>query len=254
MLLFSLTTTIALQFFSGTNPLTGGSLGTGPQAVLVTKGSPAWLALTFGSQVIAIFCAILLLAGLLACVSLLFSGRTATIREGLSRIRGHLLSLTGWTMVFAITGTIQSVITNLYPEVNYLASGWSLVIIFMSILTLFVIPLLVFEDKSITGAVMGSLSLFRRTWGEIIICCLIFGLLFSAFASVSLLPMFIFGFPSGNMTILGVTVALYMLVLIIVIMIGTTVFGIFLTGLYSYAKTGRVPAIFERKQGEKVIV
>ena len=46
VLLFSLMITFALQFFSGTNPLTGGSLVAG-STTLIAKGSLVWLALTF---------------------------------------------------------------------------------------------------------------------------------------------------------------------------------------------------------------
>jgi hypothetical protein len=249
VLLFSLMTTIALQFFSGIDPLTGGNLAMGSPATLIARGSLVWYTLTFSSQLIAVFCALFLMVGLITCVSLLLSGRAATIREGLSNARSHVRSIAGWAVVFAIVGTVQSVLTNLYPENFSLVVISGIVVVFLYLVTLFVIPIFVFEEKSLIGATMGSLSLFRKTWGEILLCCFFFGLLFYAVAFISLLPMVIIGFPSGDRVSLGVTVALYEFVLLIAIMIGTTVIGILLIGLYTFAKTGRMPEAFLRVEG-----
>ena len=86
----------------------------------------------------------------------------------------------------------------------------------------------------------------ERPGGEILFCCFFFGLLFFAVAFISLLPLIRIGFPSWDPVFLGITVALYELVLLIAIMIGTTVIGILLMSLYSFAKTGRMPDGFLR--------
>jgi len=249
VLLFSLMTTIALQFFSGIDPLTGGNLATGSPATLIARGSLVWYTLTFSSQLIAVFCALFLMVGLIMYVSLLLSGRSATIHEGLSNARSHVRSIAGWAVVFTIVGTVQSVLTNLYPENFSLVVISGIIVVFLYLVTLFVIPIFVFEEKSLIGAIKGSLWLFRKTWGEILLCCFFFSLLFYAVAFVSLLPMVIIGFPSGDRVSLGVTVALYEFVLLIAIMIGTTVIGILLIGLYTFAKTGRMPEAFLRVEG-----
>ncbi len=254
VVMFSLITTFALQFFSGTDPFTGRSFVTEPQTVLVAKGSLAWLTATYASQLIGAFCTFFLLAGLITCVSFLLSGRTATIREGLSYARRHLRPVAGWALVFAIAGTAQSVLMNLYPGDLFLMFISGIMVFFLYLVTLFVIPALIFEEKSLLGAITRSLSLFRQTWGEILVCCFFFCLLFFAVAFVSILPMVSIGFPSGDPVLLGVTVALYILVLAILIMISWAVIGILLVGLYTYAKTGRIPGMFEEKQGVKAPV
>jgi hypothetical protein len=90
----------------------------------------------------------------------------------------------------------------------------------------------------------GIVIAFRKTWGEILLCCFFFGLFFSAVASISLLPMIAVGVPSGDRVSLGITVALYEFVLLLALMIGTTVVGILLMGLYTCAKTGQIPEAF----------
>ena len=248
LLLIGLVTTIALQLFSGTDPLTGGSLVAG-SVILIAKGSFAWLALTFAAQLISVFCALFLMAGLVTCVSRLFSGRAATFREGLSTAGNHVGSITGWAAVFAIIGTIQSVILDQYPGNFSLVIISGIIIVLLYLVTIFVIPIFVFEDKSLIGAIAGSLSLFRKTWGEILLCCFLFGLFFFAVAFVSILPVAGIGFPSGNPLFLGITIALFEFVLLIAIIIGMTMIGILLMGLYTFAKTGRIPEDFMSAKG-----
>ena len=248
VLLFSLITTIALQFFSGTDPLTGGSLVTG-SATLIAKGSFIWLALTFASQLITVFCSLFLMIGVITCVSLLLSGRAATVRDGLSNARGHLGSIAGWAVVFSIVGTAQSALVSLYPENFTLVVISGIIVVCLYLVTLLGIPVFVFEEKSLIGAIMGSLSLFRKTWGEILLCSFFFGLFFFAVVFVSLLPMISIGFPSANPLFFGITVALYEFVLLVAIVIGTTVIGILLLGAYTFAKTGRMPEAFLRVEG-----
>lgn len=248
VLVFSLITTFGLQFLSGTNPFTGISPFTEPQIALIAKGSLTWLTLTFATQLVTVFCSLFLLAGLITCVSLLFSGRTATIREGLSLAGNHIRPIAIWAVVFALFGTLQSVLLNLYPG-NFLLI-FALLIIFglLGLVTIFVIPVLVFENRNLVGAITGSLSLIRRTWAEIILCVFFFWLLGFVIGFLSLIPAVAIGFPSGNPVLLGITIALYLLVLIILIFIGSTAMGIILVGLYSYAKSGRIPEMFEGKQ------
>ena len=116
------------------------------------------------------------------------------------------------------------------------------------ILTLFVVPLLVLENKRLIGAVAGSVSLMKKVWGEIIVCFLIFGLilfgatlfslLFRIFYGVVAPDMLLFWYP-GDAWIAGA--AVYMLVWCILTVIGSTALGISLFGLYAYVKRGRLP-------------
>jgi len=252
VLVFSLVTTFGLQFLSGTNPFTGISPATEPQTTLIAKGSLAWLTLTFATQLVTVFCSLFLLAGLITCVSLLFSGRMAPIREGLSLAGKHIRPIAIWAVVFALFGTLQSVLLNLYPGDFFVI--FILLIIFglLGLVTVFVIPVLVIENMDLVGAIAGSLSLIKRTWAEIILCVFFFWLIAFVIGFLSLLPAVAIGFPSGNPVLLGVTVALYMLVLMILIFIFSTAMGIILVGLYTYAKSGRIPAMFEGKQDIKV--
>jgi hypothetical protein len=248
VLLFSLITTFGIQALSGISPLAGTGLVAVPETSLLVQGSPTWLALTFVFQLVAMFSTVFLLAGLVTCVARLFSGQTATLGEGLSHAKNHAGSIAGWAAIMAVAGTSQQFITALYLGDIFLVFISMALICIFGFMTSFVIPLMVLEDRSLVGAVMGSCSLIRRTWAEIILCLFVLWLFAFVIAFLSLIPAIAIGFPSGNTGLLSITVGLYMFVLMVLIMIGTTLMGIVLVGLYNYGKTGQLPDMFEGKR------
>jgi len=113
------------------------------------------------------------------------------------------------------------------------------------ILTLFVVPIIVLANEDLIAAVTKSVSLFRKVWGEILVCFIIYFLIAFAVQMTSLIPMIAIGFSSGSTSAAGVVVVAYMLVMLLLLFIGSTILGITITGLYFYGKTGTLPAMFE---------
>lgn len=249
VLTFSLIATFGLQYISGITPLTGSGLVTGPRMVLVVQGSPIWLALTFACQWIATFGIAILLAGLIACVSLLLSGRTVTMREGLSSAGKHLRPVAGWATVLAVVGTVQSVVMNQYPGNISLIFLSVLISIPLGILTIFVIPVIVLENRGLVGAIAESVSLIRKTWGEILVCFFVYIVLWFIVAIVTLIPVAALAFPSGNPALISLFSGIYLIILMLMIILYMTADGIFLVGLFTYAKTGRIPEAFFKSPG-----
>ena len=250
VLLFSLITTFGIQALSGISPLAGTGLVAVPETSLLVQGSPTWLALTFVFQLVAVFGSVFLLAGLITCVARLFSGQTATLGEGLSHAKNHAGSIAGWAAIMAVAGTEQQFITALYPGDMLLVFISMAIIGIFGFLTSFVIPLMVLEDRSLISAITGSVSIFRRTWVEILLCMFTLWLFAFVIAFLALIPTVAIGFSSGNTGLLGITMGIYMVVLMVLVMIGTTLMGIVLVGLYTYGKTGRLPEMFEGKRGD----
>jgi hypothetical protein len=117
--------------------------------------------------------------------------------------------------------------------------------------TLFVIPAMVFEKKKLIDAVRESFLLAKKGWAEILFCFLVFCLVLLAVSFASLIfqigyhlvsygsVFYVFFWYQGGW-IAGA--ALYMFIWSIVALIVSTVVGISLVGLYTYAKTGTLPA------------
>lgn len=253
VMVFSLVSGLYLQFLSGMPLFTGTTLAAGPAAVIIAQGSVPWIALTFITSLISTFLTYYVLAALVACVSLLHSGRTATVRDGMTQAghyRGPLLS---WAAAWALIGTLfsffmtPSAMANVPQNLGMIYSIMA-VMACLYVLTLFVIPLLVLANKDLVAAVTGSLSLLRTVWAEVIVCFILYALILFVILFSSLIPLIAVGFSSGSASAAGAVVVAYMLVMLILIFIGSTVMGITITGLYFYGKTGTLPTMFDGKQ------
>lgn len=117
--------------------------------------------------------------------------------------------------------------------------------VFLFALTLFVVPLIVLDQKSLKEAVSGSFALMGRCRGEVAACVLGPGIVVSAALSTSLLfPMAAGGTiavdswpPPAGWLAAGI---LYVLALSGLAFIAATVGGIAALDLYTFAKSGQV--------------
>jgi len=286
LLWFSLLTGLVLAFmFTAQYELH--LLGTYPYYAI---SFPSWLILTFAIDLVSVFCLTVLLAGLLLSLSSGDSGWSASFREGLFRAKGYLKPLTVWSVIMAFVGTaIYVPLSNfgfspftlypvldqfpfnfiLFPEVystgpiggtyailsavtfTTIAMGINIVLF---ILTLFVVPLLVLENKRLPEAVTGTVSLMKHVWGEIIVCFLIFGLVLFIILLTSLLFRVVYGFVAPHMLLFwypgGAWIAsavLFMFALCALAVIISTIAGIATFNLYTYGRTGRISGIVQGK-------
>ncbi len=263
-------------------------LGTYPYNAL---DLPRWLVLSFAVELVTVFCLTLLLAGLVQSLSPKETGRPVSFREGLSRTKGYLRPLADWSVIVSLMGTAIYVPIHysgylhftlypvldqfpfnfiLFPEVYstgpiggtyaMLSAVTSTLVLagingVLFILTLFVVPQLVLEDRRLPEAVAGSVTLMKKIWREVIVCFLIFGgvlltvsltsLLFQAVYMVVAPDMLLFWYPGGAWI---AAAALFMLVLCSLAFIVSTVAGIATVNLYTYGKTGSVSMIPEGEQ------
>jgi|GEM_PF-1285581 len=266
---------------------------------------PVRLALIFSILTIALFSLNSLVAGLMASVFPILSGRNGSIRETLSGVRRCLKTIALLSVVPALLGTacyyaltqyfgnydigiyhfwnydlaIYQLVNQfpfsfiLLPEYyNYGPIGGSFNIpsavsftvfaaIFIGvffILTLFVIPASVMEHKRLPDAARESVSRIRKARGEIMVSFLIFGLAFLAISLAALLFRVAYGIVSPDNLLFWRPAAgwiagavVYMIAWFILVVIGTTMAGISLAGLYCYAKTGQIPARFLTGEGNR---
>ncbi|MCX6690836.1 MAG: DUF6159 family protein [Methanoregula sp.] len=251
VMIFSLASSLYLQFISGTPLFPGTNFPAGPASVLIAKGSLPWIVLTFTIGLVSTILSYYLLAALITCVSRILSDRDTSIHDGLTHAGSCLRPLFGWAVIGALIGTVFSFIMNPPTTASGSIGNFGIIFIAMAvlavfnILTLFVVPLLVLGNESLVNAFMGSLSLFRKVWGEMLVCFIIFFLIGFAVLFTSLIPMIAIGFSTATA---GAIVVAYMLVMIVLLFIGSTVLGIAIVGLYTYGKTRTLSAMFDGKQ------
>jgi hypothetical protein len=178
---------------------------------------------------------------LISCVNAKLNGKTMTDSEGLSHSAKHLPAILAWAIVAATVGLILHLLEEragfIGDIVLAMVGGvWSLV-------TFFVVPILVLEDKGVVDSVKDSVSLIKKTWGESIIGG---GSIFLVFLVIGIIAAaVIFGIFLLTQSFL-LAVALLILVVAILAVVASAMQGIFVTALYTYARTGTVPTSFNK--------
>ena len=124
--------------------------------------------------------------------------------------------------------------------VGLIGAAWTLV-------TYFVVPLIVIEHRSLGDAFKTSLGMVRRTWGEQVVAN--FGLGIAAFLAYLIAAgigalLFLVLSPLGAV---GIAVAIVVGVVLVasVAVIFATLDGIYKAALYNYATNGEVPSLFD---------
>ncbi len=180
---------------------------------------------------------------LISCVNAQLQGRKMTVREGLSNAARHLPSILAWALISATVGIILSFFRERSGFIGRIALG--LVGGVWSIVTFFVVPVIILEDKGVIDAVKESVSLIRKSWGESIVGSGSIMLIFVAVGIVALLGVIATLFI-GNMILSGIAVVLFILLLVVLAIVASAMQGIFVTALYTYPQTGVAPASFEK--------
>jgi membrane-anchored glycerophosphoryl diester phosphodiesterase (GDPDase) len=166
----------------------------------------------------------------------------------LSAVKTHVFKIAVWAGMYALVATLQPVTAYLYPDDILLVLVSGMIFLPVGFVTMFVIPVIILEGKGLAGAVMESLTIIRKTWGEVLLCLTVWMVIWIVVAVAALIPAISIGFPSGNMGLINFSIFLYLLALMTMIIIYTTAAGILVVGLYTYAKTGCIPALFGGKQ------
>src|SRR5262249_26298023 len=101
-------------------------------------------------------------SALIGCAVLRFQGEPAGLKDGLAIAASRLPQILEWALVSATVGFLLKLIESVHEKVGEIVSailgtGWS-------IITYFVVPVLVVEKVGPFEAIMRSLSLLRKTW------------------------------------------------------------------------------------------
>ena len=207
----------------------------GPQLVLLFF---TYTGLTFISSLFA--------AGLVHETREAFAGREPSFRAGMAAAWERKGPIFVWSVIAATVSVI----------INYLEQSDSIVgrifaVIFSvawTVMTFFIIPVIVFEQPSTTEMFKQSGRTFKETWGET----------FISLIGVQLVPLLVV-IPA---VLLGIALVLSQLVLagILVILAGAllgfllaqTLQGVVKTALYFYAKDGTKPSEFDNVDFDKL--
>jgi len=200
------------------------------------------------------FTGIFFQAAIISSASIRLSGKNPSLGNGLKGPSKKILKLFFW----AIITTVVSIILNLISKLGKgkgrgaeIASEVSSGILGVtwSLLTFFVIPVLLFEKEGVFSSIGRSGRLFKETWGENLTAQFSIGGIFFLLGLIGIIPL-ILGIISGSIGILVGFILLFLLYIGILVVFATSVKGILVATLYRYAITKKEPKVYKERVGE----
>ena len=165
----------------------GVGLGIGALDRVAANGAgPGDLVVAFAFYVLSYFVIIFFNSALVFAAHERLAGGDPNIRSGLNGASQSIATIFVWAVVAATVGLILNILSSQARQRGGMMGMISHIIISMlgaawTLITFFVVPLIVIERRSFGDAFKTSLSMLRRTWGEQIVAN--FGLGIAAFLS-----------------------------------------------------------------------
>jgi len=174
-----------------------------------------------------------------------FEGGNATFMESIKFAVSKIYLIFMWALVSATVGLILRLIERAAEKAgrgaqillrvitSALGFVWGLV-------TIFVIPVMVYEGLGPFDSIKSSINVLKKTWGESLIRHFGLGLAqlgFLIIGAAIFIPLFMLTFNF----ILVILAVLYVLIVILIFSVANTIFN---TALYVYASTGKTPDHF----------
>jgi Family of unknown function (DUF6159) len=183
-----------------------------------------------------------------------FEGGNATFWESINFARSKISLIFAWSVIAATVGLILRIIDNIAERagesgrmvLNILTSILGMM---WSIITIFVVPAMVYHNLGPMDAIKRSVGTLKKTWGESLIRYFGLGLIQFLFFLLGIIATFLLLFVLGGLGPVGIITAiaiavLYFLGVILVFNVANTVFN---TALYVYADTGKIPEGYNRE-------
>jgi hypothetical protein len=206
---------------------------------------PWWVyVVTFAYYFVNYFVIVFFNSALVSCALIRFNGEAPSVGDGLAAASRRLPQILAWALVSATVGLLLKMIENAHEKAGQIAAAilgtaWS-------VITFFVVPVIVVEGANPFTAVKRSLGILRHTWGEALVggWGLGFFVFLLALPGIALIVAAVvagmYVLPLG--IALGVVAGVYFLLLMAV---SSALDGIFVGALYQYAAHGEVPSGFE---------
>ena len=200
--------------------------------------SPATYLLLFAFYFCNYFVTIFFNCALAGAANKALSGEHATLGDGLRIAMQRIVPILVWTVVATTVGMVLKALEQRAGKFGQIAiailgAAWS-------ILTYFIIPVVVFEDLDVADGVKRSAALVKKSWGEGVSA----GVTFIALTLGALVPCAVLAFALFNIQpwAAALFVVIYIALLVTVV---SAMDGIFKVALYRYAAQGTVVQGFD---------
>ena len=202
-----------------------------PEGGMIVGLFLAYLALTFVSSFFT--------AGLVHQTREVLAGGDSSLKAGLSAAWERKLPLLIWSLIAATIGVIINGLENADSRVAQVVGV--LFSVAWTLMTFFIIPVIVFERTSTVGMFKESARKFKQTYGETPVSLV--GIQLISF--VIALPVFLVGFVFFTVDLVFLAVGFILLGAAVSFIVSQTLSGVVKTALYFYAEEGKKPEEFD---------
>jgi hypothetical protein len=175
-------------------------------------------------------------------------GGDPTVGDGFRIAFQHIGSILSYALLSATVGLILRMISERSGNLGRIVT--SLVGLAWNLATYLVVPVLVIEGIGPVEAIKRSAGLLKKTWGEQIVGNFSIGLIFGlAIVLVILLgiPFFILAASLESLPLILAFGLIFVLVLVFLGLINSTLTGIYVAAVYRYAAEGQASGFFSEE-------
>lgn len=221
--------------------------GAGMRSLARGMGGAAGYALLFAYYLCNFFVVFFFNAALVDFVMTRMRGGEPTVGGSLRAATACLPQIAAWAVVASTVGIVLKALESRAGFLGRIVI--SLIGVAWTLVTYFVVPIIIIERKGAFEAIGGSKDLLAKTWGKQIVSGLGYGII-GFLLTIPAIIVFIVAMVAvigshgqhiGSMATLAVAAVLYLIGLGIVLGTLRAIFGVV---LYQYAKTGNAPEGF----------
>ena len=174
------------------------------------------------------------------CAKIRIDGGDPTVADGFRASMQHLGRIALWALISATVGLILRIIAERAKLLGRIVvwivgAAWS-------IATYFIVPVMIFERRSVRDSIKQSTNLISKTWGESLAAGIGIGAFTMLLGAAGLFLPIIGAFISLTAALTGLIVMVIWWIALAIIT--SALAAIFRTGLYVYASTGQTPSGF----------
>lgn len=202
----------------------------------------------FAFYLVQYFVVIFANSALVGAAMIRLRGGDPTVGDGYRIAMKRIGSIFGYALISATVGMILRWISERGRTVGRLVS--SIFGLAWNLATYLAVPVLVVEGVGPIEAIKQSANHLKKTWGEQIVgnfsIGLIFGLLTVLVVILGILAV-ILAVSTNSVAIIALTVLLFVLALVFIGLINTTLSGIYVAAVYRYAAEGEASGFFNEQ-------
>ena len=203
---------------------------------------------------VAFFISIFFNAAIIGCATIRMNGGDPTVRDGFRIAGQNVVLIIKWALVAATVGLIIRTVQERVGLLGKFIVG--LIGVAWTIVTYFVVPVLIYEHLGPWAAVKRSASIFKNAWGEALVGNLGLGaiIILAMMPGILLIALGIYGFVAWGVAVGIMILALAIVYILLVAIVSSAAEAVLVAALYRYATTGKVSEEFQGFAFEKPFV